>query len=77
LIGLWIKQGGITSSDMASKALGLRSAKVLGQAMPGVPVWSADDAQSLHPGLPFVIFPGNVGSPTAVAELVAAYSNTQ
>ncbi|WP_025761209.1 four-carbon acid sugar kinase family protein [Dyadobacter tibetensis] len=55
-----IAKGGITSSDIATKALSIKRALVLGQLLPGVPVWEAD-ATSRFPGLQYVIFPGNVG----------------
>lgn len=55
-----IAKGGITSSDIGVKALGVREAYVLGQIQPGIPVWRTDDT-SRFPGIPYVIFPGNVG----------------
>lgn len=55
-----IAKGGITSSDIATKGLGIKRAIVLGQILPGVPVWRADK-QSRFPNLTFVVFPGNVG----------------
>ena len=64
-----IGKGGITSSDLATDALGIRKAKVLGQIVPGVPVWRPGP-ESKHPGLPYVIFPGNVGGPDALAEVI-------
>jgi Uncharacterized protein conserved in bacteria len=66
-----VAKGGITSSDIATKALGLRRAQVLGQALPGVPVWQCGP-ESKWPDLAYIVFPGNVGGPTALAELVAA-----
>lgn len=66
-----VAKGGITSSDTATKALGLRRALVLGQALPGVPVWQCGP-ESKWPGLAYVVFPGNVGGPSAIAELVGA-----
>ena len=33
----------------------------MGQILPGVPVWQTG-GESKFPGLPFVIFPGNVGT---------------
>jgi uncharacterized protein YgbK (DUF1537 family) len=66
-----VAKGGITSSDLATRGLGVRRALVLGQALPGVPVWRLG-AESRHPGLVYVVFPGNVGGPTALAEIVAA-----
>ena len=57
-----IAKGGITSSDIATKALQVRKAQVLGQIAPGVPVWETGP-ESRFPGIPYVIFPGNVGQP--------------
>lgn len=56
-----IAKGGITSSDIGVKALGVRRALVLGQIEPGVPVWKTDST-SLFPSIPYIIFPGNVGT---------------
>lgn len=53
-------KGGITSSDVGTKALGVRRANVLGQIQPGIPVWQTG-AESKFPGTPYVIFPGNTG----------------
>lgn len=56
-----IAKGGITSHDLAVRALGARRAVVLGQLFPGqVSVWTLG-AGSLRPGLRYVVFPGNVG----------------
>ena len=65
-----IAKGGITSSDTATHGLGVRRALVLGQALPGVPVWQLGP-EAKFPGLGYVVFPGNVGSDTALADLVA------
>jgi uncharacterized protein YgbK (DUF1537 family) len=64
-----IGKGGITSSDLATDALGVRSARVLGQLLPGVPVWRLG-AESRYPGLSYVVFPGNVGGADAVAQAI-------
>ena len=64
-----IAKGGITSSDLATRALRVRRATVLGQILPGVPVWRLG-VESRRPGLGYVIFPGNVGGEDA---LTAAY----
>jgi uncharacterized protein YgbK (DUF1537 family) len=64
-----IAKGGITSSDTATRGLGVRRAHVLGQALPGVPVWQLGP-ETKFPGLGYVVFPGNVGSDTALADLV-------
>ncbi len=66
-----VGKGGITSSDLATRALNVRRALVLGQIAPGVPVWQLGD-ESRFPGLPYVVFPGNVGSETTLAEVAAA-----
>ncbi|MDA8976880.1 hydroxyacid dehydrogenase, partial [bacterium] len=55
-----VTKGSSTSSDIATEALGVRQAQVLGQILPGVPVWTIGN-ETLHPGLAYVIFPGNVG----------------
>lgn len=55
-----IAKGGITSSDTATKGLGIRKAKVLGQLAKGIPVWLSGK-ESKYPDLPYIIFPGNVG----------------
>ncbi len=64
-----IAKGGITSSDTATLGLGVRRALVLGQALPGVPVWQLGP-EAKFPGLGYVVFPGNVGSDPALADLV-------
>ncbi len=68
-----VAKGGITASDIATKALGIRRAQVLGQALPGVPVWQAGE-ESLYPGLAYVVFPGNVGGDDALASLLRAWA---
>ncbi len=55
-----IAKGGITSSDVGTKALGVKRALVLGQIKPGIPVWQTG-AESRFPGTAYIIFPGNVG----------------
>ena len=64
-----IAKGGITSSDMGVKALGVVRARVLGQAAPGVPVWRTGP-ESRFPGLPYIIFPGNVGDAGTLRDIV-------
>jgi uncharacterized protein YgbK (DUF1537 family) len=64
-----IAKGGITSSDLATKGLGVQRARVLGQILPGVPVWELGP-ETKFPGLPFVVFPGNVGGPEALQEVI-------
>ena len=62
-----IAKGGITSSDVGTKALAVKRARVMGQLRPGVPVWQTG-AESRFPGIPYVIFPGNVGEESTLRE---------
>ena len=64
-----IANGGMTASEIATQALGIKNARVLGQILPGVPVWTMGN-ETRHPGLVYVIFPGNVGGGD---ELTQAY----
>lgn len=64
-----VAKGGITSSDIGTKALNVKKARVLGQIKPGVPVWQTG-AESKFPGIPYVIFPGNVGEEEMLREVV-------
>jgi uncharacterized protein YgbK (DUF1537 family) len=66
-----IAKGGITASDVATKGLNVRRALVLGQILPGVPVWRLGP-ESRHAGIPYIVFPGNVGGDDALAETVKA-----
>lgn len=66
-----IAKGGITSHEVAHKGLGIQRARVGGQFFPGqtsqfIPI----DADPEADGCPFVVFPGNVGTETAVADVV-------
>lgn len=62
-----IAKGGITSSDVGTKALAVKKANVLGQIKPGIPVWQTG-GESKFPLTPYVIFPGNVGEITTLRE---------
>ena len=62
-----IAKGGITSSDLATRGLGVKRAMVAGQILPGVPVWSLGD-ESRFPGMKYIVFPGNVGGDGALLE---------
>ncbi len=64
-----VGKGGITSSDVGTRGLGAARATVLGQIRPGVPVWQLG-AESRFPDLPYIVFPGNVGGPETLAEIV-------
>ncbi|MEG1576533.1 MAG: nucleotide-binding domain containing protein, partial [Clostridium sp.] len=55
-----IAKGGITSSDVGTKALQVKKAYVMGQVKPGIPVWQTG-SESRFPLTPYIIFPGHVG----------------
>lgn len=57
-----VGKGGITSHDILTKGLGIRSARVLGQVIPSVPCVMA-------PHFPYIIFPGNVGNEDSLREV--------
>lgn len=60
-IGYLVSKGGITSNDVLSTGLNLRTAWLLGQVIPGCSVVQTTPEHSLFPNLPVVLFPGNVG----------------
>lgn len=64
-----IAKGGITSSDVGTKGLKVKKAQVMGQILSGVPVWLTGP-ESKFPGMPYVIFPGNVGDRDALYDAV-------
>lgn len=67
-----VSKGGITSADVASIGLGAKSAKVLGQVLPGVSVWkltAADDRELLY-----IVVPGNVGEPDTLERVLSSLS---
>ncbi|HET6825243.1 MAG TPA: four-carbon acid sugar kinase family protein [Amnibacterium sp.] len=64
-----VAKGGITSSDTATVALGIRRAWVRGTLLPGiVSLWEPVDGPAA--GLPYVVFAGNVGDDGALASVV-------
>lgn len=66
-IGFLISKGGITSNDVLSTGLALRSARLLGQIIPGCSVVRTPLDHPQFPNLPVVLFPGNVGDANALA----------
>lgn len=56
----FIAKGGITSSDLATKGLGVKRAIVLGQIAAGIPVWQLG-SEAKFPNMTYIVFPGNVG----------------
>ncbi len=60
-IGFLLSKGGITSNDVLSSGLGLRSVRLLGQILPGCSLVQTSSHHLRFPRLPVVLFPGNVG----------------
>ncbi len=65
-----LAKGGITASDVATRGLGVKRAMVLGQILPGVPVWRLGP-ESRWEGLTYIVFPGNVGAPYALRDILS------
>jgi uncharacterized protein YgbK (DUF1537 family) len=66
-IGFLISKGGITSNDVLSEALALKSVRSLGQIAAGCSVVKTESDHPLFPNLPVVLFPGNVGDANTLA----------
>ena len=64
-----ISKGGMTSSNVTKNGLNMRRALVPGQISPGVLVLEMGP-EAKYPGTRFVLFPGNVGEPEAIADVV-------
>lgn len=64
-----IAKGGITSSDVGTKALRVKKANVMGQIKPGIPVWMTGEESKFNK-MPYIIFPGNVGEVSTLREAV-------
>lgn len=71
-----VAKGGITSSDVATKGLGVKRAMVMGQVLPGVPVWQLGE-ETRWPGVAYIIFPGNVGDDEALAVILRRLAITK
>lgn len=66
-----VAKGGITSSDVATEGLNIRRAMVRGQMLPGiVSLW--EPVSEEFSGVPYVVFPGNVGDSEALAHVVGS-----
>jgi len=63
----FIVKGDAISADLARDALGMERAMVLGQILPGVPVWTLGN-ETRHPGLAYIIFPTGIGSDDSLTE---------
>jgi uncharacterized protein YgbK (DUF1537 family) len=69
-----IAKGGITSSDVASEALEIRRATVLGPMLPGiVSLWQPQTGPAV--GIPYIVFAGNVGETDSLARVVATLAD--
>lgn len=69
-----IAKGGITSSDVASEALEIRRATVLGPMLPGiVSLWQPETGPAV--GIPYIVFAGNVGVADSLARVVATLAD--
>lgn len=66
-LGFLISKGGITSNDVLSSGLSLKTSRVVGQILPGCSVVCCPDDHPRYPKMPIVIFPGNVGDNSALA----------
>ncbi|MBI5879392.1 MAG: hypothetical protein HZB53_17225 [Chloroflexi bacterium] len=64
-----IVKGGWTASVIGTQALGAKRAYAPAPILPGVPMWLLGD-ETRFPGMPYVIFPGNVGSDDALLTVV-------
>jgi len=64
-----LTKGGITSSDIATKSLGIKRAIVKGQIINGVPVWELGE-ETKFPQSHQIIFPGNVGNENSLTKIV-------
>lgn len=64
-----VAKGGITASDVGTKALCVKRANVMGQILPSIPVWQTG-MESRFPEIPYVIFPGNTGDEGTLCEVV-------
>ncbi|MFY0598825.1 MAG: hypothetical protein JXR03_04080 [Cyclobacteriaceae bacterium] len=70
-----LAKGGITSSDIATKSLRIKRALIQGQVLSGVPVWKTGQ-ESKFPNISYIIFPGNVGSESALWDVYQKLKST-
>lgn len=70
----FIAKGGITSSDAATKSLRIRKAVIVGQGAAGCPLWRCDEDTCRWQGIPFLVFPGNVGGEDTLGDIVENWS---
>ncbi len=75
-IGFLLSKGGITSNDTLSTGLALRTARLLGQVLPGVSMVRTPSNHPQFPDLPVVLFPGNVGEASGLSTVYQRLSPT-
>lgn len=69
-----LAKGGITSHDLAIKGLHMKRSEVIGQLLPGIPVWKMG-TETRFPDLLYIVFPGNVGDQKTLSTLIQKLSN--
>jgi uncharacterized protein YgbK (DUF1537 family) len=74
-LGFLISKGGITSNDVLSTGLALKTARLLGQILAGCSVVITPPEHPRFPELPVVLFPGNVGDANALATVYQRLSS--
>jgi uncharacterized protein YgbK (DUF1537 family) len=72
-----IAKGGITSHEIAARGLGMRQATVLGQLFPGQVSVLRLGQETDRPGMPYVVFPGNVGTVASLAQVLSTVIGTR
>ncbi|KAG7368843.1 sugar-binding N-terminal domain containing protein [Nitzschia inconspicua] len=75
--GFLISKGGITSNDVLSQGLRLRTSRVIGQILPGCSVVCCPSDHPRFPEMPVVIFPGNVGDKYSLATALSRLARKQ
>lgn len=69
-----IAKGGITSSDVAAYGMEIRHAIVRGPMLPGiVSLW--EPAEGPGKGIPYIVFPGNVGDDRSLVDVTRKLSS--
>ncbi|MCW1248945.1 hypothetical protein ODZ83_01830 [Acaricomes phytoseiuli] len=70
-----IAKGGITSSDIATRALAMHHGWVHGPVLPGtISLWEPRDG--IGSEIPYIVFPGNVGDAQALATVTEKLSSS-
>ena len=66
-------KGGITSSDLLSKACNMSTVRVVGQLIKGVTVVKDISVNIKYENMPFIIFPGNVGEVDSLTKTIRMF----